>query len=192
MLCLASGGGQQGPILSAAGAAVTVFDNSPQQLAQDWMVAERDGFPADFDKVRELLIKQKPLVKQYSSSSYLNSLVAGEIDLPDPLLIADGLSKRYGRIEACREVSFELYPGEVLAIAGESGSGMVKITTTCKHEARRVTIDASLMGDDKDMLEDLIAAAMNDAVRRAEALTQEKMGGMTAGMQLPPGMKLPF
>ena len=80
----------------------------------------------------------------------------------------------------------------LLEVTGESGSGLVKITTTCKHETRRVSIDASLLNDDKDMLEDLIAAAMNDAVRRAEALTQEKMGGMTAGMQLPPGMKLPF
>lgn len=62
---------------------------------------------------------------------------------------------------------------------------------TCKHDVRRVQIDASVM-DDKEMLEDLVAAAMNDAVRRAEAATQEKMAGFTAGLQLPPGMKLPF
>lgn len=79
-----------------------------------------------------------------------------------------------------------------IEVEGQSGAGMVKVVMTCRHEVKRVTIDASLMKDDKDMLEDLIALAMNDAVRRAEATTQEKMGGMTAGMGLPPGMKLPF
>ena len=79
-----------------------------------------------------------------------------------------------------------------IEVEGQSGSGMVKVVMTCRHEVKRVTIDASLMKDDKDMLEDLIALAMNDAVRRVDATTQEKMGGMTAGMGLPPGMKLPF
>ena len=77
-----------------------------------------------------------------------------------------------------------------IEVTGESGSGMVKVTTTCKHEARRVSIDASLMGDDKDMLEDLVAAAFNDGVRKAEEISQQKMGKLTAG--LPAGMKLPF
>ena len=72
------------------------------------------------------------------------------------------------------------------------GAGMVKIVMTCKHDVRRVAIDPSLVGDDKDMLEDLVAAAFNDAVRRAEAVSQEKMSAITAGMPLPPGMKLPF
>ena len=63
---------------------------------------------------------------------------------------------------------------------------------TCKHDVRRVQIDPSLLADDKDMLEDLVAAAFNDAVRRAEATSQEKMGKLTAGMPLPPGMKFPF
>ncbi|MEK7737681.1 MAG: YbaB/EbfC family nucleoid-associated protein [Pseudomonadota bacterium] len=76
-------------------------------------------------------------------------------------------------------------------VEGQSGAGMVKILMTCKHDVRRVNIDPSVM-DDKEMLEDLIAAAMNDAVRKAEATAQEKMSGFTAGMQLPPGMKLPF
>jgi DNA-binding YbaB/EbfC family protein len=76
-------------------------------------------------------------------------------------------------------------------VEGQSGAGMVKVTMTCKHDVRRVQIDAAVM-DDKEMLEDLIAAAMNDAVRKAEATTQEKMAGFTAGLQLPPGMKLPF
>jgi DNA-binding YbaB/EbfC family protein len=79
-----------------------------------------------------------------------------------------------------------------IEVEGQAGAGLVKVTMTCRHDVKRVAIDASLMKDDKDMLEDLIAAAMNDAVRRAEAATQEKMGGMAAGMGLPPGMKLPF
>ena len=78
-----------------------------------------------------------------------------------------------------------------IEVEGQSGAGMVKVVMTCKHDVRRVSIDASVM-DDKEMLEDLVAAAMNDAVRKAEASTQEKMSGFTAGMQLPPGMKLPF
>ena len=79
-----------------------------------------------------------------------------------------------------------------IEVEGQSGAGMVKVTMTCRHDVKRVSIDDSLLKDDKDMLEDLVAAAMNDAVRRAEATAQEKMGGMTAGMGLPPGMKLPF
>ena len=77
-------------------------------------------------------------------------------------------------------------------VEGQSGAGMVKVLMTCKHDVKRVTIDPSLIGDDKEMLEDLIAAAVNDAVRKVEATTQEKMAGFTAGMGLPPGMKLPF
>ena len=77
-------------------------------------------------------------------------------------------------------------------VEGQSGAGLVKVTMTCRHDVKRVSIDASLLKDDKEMLEDLVAAAMNDAVRRAEAAIQDKMGGMTAGMQLPPGFKLPF
>jgi DNA-binding YbaB/EbfC family protein len=69
---------------------------------------------------------------------------------------------------------------------------MVKVLMTCKNDVKRVTIDPSLLGDDKDMLEDLVAAAFNDAVRKAEATSAEKMSGMTAGMPLPPGFKLPF
>ena len=77
-------------------------------------------------------------------------------------------------------------------VEGQSGAGMVKIVMTCRYDVKRVNIDDSLLNDDKDMLEDLIAAAVNDAVRRVEATTQEKMSGVTAGMGLPPGMKLPF
>jgi len=77
-------------------------------------------------------------------------------------------------------------------VEGQSGAGLVKVTMTCKHDVRRVAIDPSLLADDKDMLEDLVAAAFNDAVRRAEELSQEKMGKFTAGLPLPPGMKLPF
>ena len=77
-------------------------------------------------------------------------------------------------------------------VEGQSGAGLVKVVMTCKHEVRRVTIDPSLLDDDKDMLEDLVAAAFNDAVRRAEATSQERMSKLTAGMPLPPGMKFPF
>jgi DNA-binding YbaB/EbfC family protein len=79
----------------------------------------------------------------------------------------------------------------LLEVEGQSGAGAVKVVMTCKHEVKRVTIDPAVM-DDKEMLEDLIAAAMNDANRRAEATTAEKMSGFAAGMQLPPGFKLPF
>ncbi|MDO8314776.1 MAG: YbaB/EbfC family nucleoid-associated protein [Rugosibacter sp.] len=79
----------------------------------------------------------------------------------------------------------------LLDVEGQSGAGAVKVVMSCKHEVKRVTIDPSVM-DDKEMLEDLIAAAMNDANRRAEAITTEKMSGFTAGMSLPPGFKLPF
>ncbi len=77
-------------------------------------------------------------------------------------------------------------------VEGQSGAGMVKVQMTCKYDVKRVTIDPSLLADDKDMLEDLVAAAFNDAVRRAEATSQEKMGKLTAGLPLPPGMKFPF
>ncbi|TAK91270.1 MAG: YbaB/EbfC family nucleoid-associated protein [Burkholderiaceae bacterium] len=77
-------------------------------------------------------------------------------------------------------------------VEGQSGAGMVKITMTCKHEVKRVAIDPSLLADDKDMLEDLVAAAFNDAARKAELTSQERMSAVTAGMPLPPGMKLPF
>jgi nucleoid-associated protein EbfC len=76
-------------------------------------------------------------------------------------------------------------------VEGQSGAGMVKVQMTCKHDVRRVSIDDSVM-DDKEMLEDLVAAAVNDAVRKIEATTQEKMAGFTSGLNLPPGMKLPF
>ena len=79
-----------------------------------------------------------------------------------------------------------------LTVVGESGAGLVKITMTCKHAGRGLDIDDSLVGDDKDMLEDLIIAAFNDAVRRVESTVQEKFSGMTAGMNLPAGLKLPF
>ncbi len=77
-------------------------------------------------------------------------------------------------------------------VTGESGGGMVKIVMNGKHEVRRVEIDPSLLEDDKDMLEDLVAAAVNDAVHRVSDKTQESMSGLTAGLPLPPGFKLPF
>lgn len=80
-----------------------------------------------------------------------------------------------------------------MEVAGESGGGMVKVVMTGRHELRRVTIDPSLFQeDDREMLEDLVAAAVNDAVQRVEKTVQEKMSGFTAGMNLPPGFKLPL
>jgi DNA-binding YbaB/EbfC family protein len=79
-----------------------------------------------------------------------------------------------------------------IEVEGVSGAGLVKVTMTCKNDVKRVTIDPSLLAEDKDMLEDLVAAAFNDAARKAEALSQEKMAGMTAGLPLPPGFKMPF
>ena len=77
-------------------------------------------------------------------------------------------------------------------VEGQSGAGMVKVVMTCRHDVKRVTIDESVLKDDKDMLEDLVAAAVNDAVRRVESTVQEKMAGVTAGLPLPPGFKMPF
>ena len=77
-------------------------------------------------------------------------------------------------------------------VEGQSGSGLVKVTMTCKHDVRRVVIDPSLLAEETDMLEALVAAAFNDGLRRAEAVSTEKMGKITAGMPLPPGMKFPF
>ncbi len=79
-----------------------------------------------------------------------------------------------------------------MEINGESGGGLVKVLMTGKREVRNISIDDSLLADDKDMLEDLVAAAVNDAVRRVEKIKKEKMSGMTDGMQLPPGFKMPF
>ncbi|GLX77371.1 nucleoid-associated protein [Thalassotalea insulae] len=79
-----------------------------------------------------------------------------------------------------------------MEVTGESGAGMVKVTMTGSHSVRRVEIDESLMEDDKEMVEDLVAAAFNDAVRRVEEVNKEKMGALTGGMQMPPGMKMPF
>ena len=79
-----------------------------------------------------------------------------------------------------------------IEVEGQSGSGMVKVVMTCKHQVRRVVIDPSLAGEDREMLEDLLVAAFNDAAQRVDATVAEKMGSVTAGMGLPPGLKLPF
>jgi hypothetical protein len=77
-------------------------------------------------------------------------------------------------------------------VEGAAGGNLVKVTMTCRHDVKRVVIDPSLLTEDKDMLEDLVAAAFNDALRKAEATSQERMSSLTAGLPLPPGMKLPF
>jgi nucleoid-associated protein EbfC len=79
-----------------------------------------------------------------------------------------------------------------MEVEGQSGGGMVKVVMNGRHEIRKVSIDDSLMQDDKEMIEDLLAAAVNDAVRRVEQVTQEKMSGLSAGLNLPGGLKLPF
>ena len=79
-----------------------------------------------------------------------------------------------------------------IEVEGQSGAGLVKVVMTCRNDVRRIAIDPSLLADDKDMLEDLVAAAVNDALRRAEQTAQEKMSAVTAGLPLPPGFKMPF
>ncbi len=80
----------------------------------------------------------------------------------------------------------------LMEVEGQSGAGLVKVTMTCKHDVKRVAIDPSLLADDKDMLEDLVAAAFNDGIRRADEVAQEKIGKLTAGSPMPGGMKFPF
>lgn len=79
-----------------------------------------------------------------------------------------------------------------IVVNGAAGGGLVKVSMTCRHDVKRVQINPSLLAEDKDMLEDLVAAAFNDALRKAEATSQEKMAGVTSGMLMPPGMKFPF
>lgn len=79
-----------------------------------------------------------------------------------------------------------------IEVEGQSGSGMVKVVVTCAHDVRRITLDNSLLSDDKELLEDLVVAAMNDAMKQVSSITQQKMSGFTSGMNLPPGLNLPF
>jgi DNA-binding YbaB/EbfC family protein len=101
-----------------------------------------------------------------------------------------GLMKQAQQMQAnMKKAQAEL---ATIEVEGQAASGMVKVTMTCAHEVRRVQLDNSLLSDDKEMLEDLIVAAMNDAVKQAAAVSQQKMSGFTAGMNLPPGLNLPF
>ncbi len=79
-----------------------------------------------------------------------------------------------------------------IEVEGQSGAGLVKVVMNCRNDVKRVSIDPSLLADDKDMLEDLVAAAVNDALRKAEQTSQERMASVTAGLPLPPGFKMPF
>lgn len=100
------------------------------------------------------------------------------------------LMKQAQKMQADMErVQAEIAASEV---TGEAGGGMVRVIVNGRHDVRKVTIDAALMNDDKSMIEDLVAAALNDANRRIEALSKDKLGGITAGLNLPPGVKLPF
>ncbi len=101
-----------------------------------------------------------------------------------------GLMKQAQQMQAnMKKAQAEL---ATIEVEGQAGSGMVRVSMTCAHEVRRVQLADSLMSDDKEMLEDLIALAINDAVKQVAAVTQQKMGGFTAGLNLPPGMNLPF
>ncbi len=104
-------------------------------------------------------------------------------------LMKQAQAMQAGMQENMRKMQEDLLRMEVV---GESGAGLVKVTLNGKHEARGVDIDSSLLSEDKEILEDLIAAAINDAARRVEALNAEKMAEMTSGLNLPPGIKLPF
>ena len=104
-------------------------------------------------------------------------------------LMKQAQAMQEGMQENMRKMQEDLLGMEVV---GESGAGLVKVTLNGKHEAKRVDIDQGLLGEDKEILEDLIAAAINDAARRVETLNAEKMAEVTNGLNLPPGMKLPF
>ena len=100
------------------------------------------------------------------------------------------LMKQAQKMQAQMQKAQEELAG--LEVTGEAGGGLVKIRMTCKHEVRSLTIDPSLLGDDREMLEDVLVAALNDTLRKVERTVQDKMGGMTAGLGLPAGLKLPF
>jgi DNA-binding YbaB/EbfC family protein len=101
-----------------------------------------------------------------------------------------GLMKQAQAMQDSMKKAQEAIAG--MEVEGQSGAGLVKVLMTGRHDVKRVTIDPTLLGEDKDMLEDLVAAAFNDALRKAESAAQEKMAGLTAGMPMPPGFKLPF
>jgi DNA-binding YbaB/EbfC family protein len=100
------------------------------------------------------------------------------------------LMKQAQKMQAQMQKAQEELAG--LEVTGEAGGGLVQLRMTCKHEVRKLTIDPSLVGDDREMLEDVLIAAFNDALRKVERTVQDKLGGMTAGLGLPPGLKLPF
>ncbi|MDH5255517.1 MAG: YbaB/EbfC family nucleoid-associated protein [Gammaproteobacteria bacterium] len=100
------------------------------------------------------------------------------------------LMKQAQKMQAQMQKAQEELAG--LEVTGEAGGGLVQLRMTCKHEVRKLTIDPSLVGDDREMLEDVLIAAFNDALRKVERTVQDRLGGMTAGLGLPPGLKLPF
>lgn len=101
-----------------------------------------------------------------------------------------GLMKQAQQMQENMKKTQEALGG--IEVEGQAGAGLVKVVMTCRNDVRRISIDPSLLADDKDMLEDLVAAAVNDALRRAEATAQERMSAVTAGLPLPPGFKMPF
>lgn len=103
--------------------------------------------------------------------------------------MGDLMKKAQKMQEEMQKAQEEIAKSEV---TGESGAGLIKVTMTGRHDVKKVDIDPSLMSEDKDILEDLLAAAVNDAVRRVEENQKERMSGMASGMGLPPGFKMPF
>jgi hypothetical protein len=130
---------------------------------------------------------QERFIKIYLSRSIYQDLGVTTMALGEGL--GDLMKQAQQMQERVQKLQEEVAKTEV---TGESGAGLVKITMTGRHDVRKVNIDSSLLGEAKDVLEDLIAAAMNDAVRRAEKNQQDKMSELTAGIPLPPGFKLPF
>ena len=181
--------------LTACGQATTTSPSAPAE--QGWTAVTIEHAMGKTE------IKDRPKKVAALDSSYVDATLALETEvvaytryrtdgLPDYL--ADDAAKYAKNAKAVGELANpNLEELATIEVTGESGAGLVKVTMTCKHDVKRVEIDPSLLADDKDMLEDLVAAAFNAAVRKAEETSQEKMAKITAGMPgLPGGMKLPF
>jgi DNA-binding YbaB/EbfC family protein len=131
------------------------------------------------------------LYRQISQQSFFFYLIG--ISIKESIMMKGQLAGLMKQAQAMQDNMKKMQDQlATIEVEGQAGAGMVKVVMTCKNDVKRVTIDPSLLGEDKDMLEDLVAAAFNDAVRKAEATSSEKMAGMTAGLPLPPGFKLPF
>jgi DNA-binding YbaB/EbfC family protein len=127
------------------------------------------------------------MVVQLGSFGQAGHFLAGILMMKNPL---GNLMKQAQQMQADMARAQEEL--EALEVTGEAGAGLVSLRMTCRHQVREIKIDDALLGEDKDMLEDVLAAAFNDALRKVEKTVQEKYSGLTAGMDLPAGIKLPF